>query len=93
MVHVEVRTANPFPHKISFVMHIFYVSVVCDIIDNLGEVHDEVSSCLLALHSFNPNDGVFAFLRMNTCQPTVLHGVIVQETSSKQHLAQKPEDV
>ena len=80
MVHVEVRTANLFPHKISFAIHIFYVREVCDIIDSLGKVHDELSSCLLALHSLNPDDGGFSFLRVDTCQPTVLHGVIVQET-------------
>jgi hypothetical protein len=47
---------------------------------------------MLALHSFNPDVGVFVYLRMDTCQPTALHAVIVQEASSKQHLAQKPED-
>jgi len=46
-----------------------------------------------ALHSFNPDEGDLAFLRLDTCQPTVLQGVIVQEASSKQHLAQKLEDV
>jgi hypothetical protein len=70
----------------------FYGRELCGKIDNLGEVQDEVSSFMLALHFFNPDAGVFAFFRMDTCQPTVLHGVIVQEESSKQHLAQKPED-
>jgi len=66
-VHVEVRTANLFPHKIYFVIHIFYIREICDKFDNLGEVRDEVSSFLLALHSFNPDDGGFAFLQLDTC--------------------------
>jgi len=50
----------------SLLSHIFYVREICDKIDNLGDLHDEVSSFLLALHYFNPDDGGFAFIRMDT---------------------------